>query len=309
MNELTRKIKQLVLDCGFDKVGIAKAGPLPQDKLQHWLDKKYNGQMAYMENYFEKRTDPTKLVDGAKSVISVAKNYFTPFQQKKHPSIAQISRYAWGDDYHDVLRPRLKSILEKIQELTPGTTGRVFVDSAPIMDKMWAVKAGLGWQGKHSNVITREIGSWIFLGEIVIDLELAYDEPIANYCGTCTRCIDACPTNAIVEPYVVDSSRCISYLTIELKPDFDIPVELAPEIANHVFGCDICQDVCPWNIKFARPTDEKAFLPRKQNMDFPLSQMATMPEEEFKTRFKKSPLKRPKHAGFLRNVKNALKNV
>ena len=306
--ELTRNIKQIARDCGFDKAGIAPAKPLSDASLRWWLERSYHGGMTFMENFFLERLDPTRLVDGARSVISVAKNYYTPFQHSDDPAVGLISRYAWGDDYHDVLRPLLQDILLEIQKLVPGTTGRVFIDTAPIMDKLWAVNAGLGWQGKHSNVITPEYGSWVFLGEIVVDRVLMYDEPIPDYCGTCTRCIDACPTRAIVEPYVVNAALCISYLTIELKPECDIPPELAPKLKNLVFGCDICQEVCPWNKKRARETDLTAFYPRSDNVGLKLEQMLTMSPEEFVRRFRKSPVKRPKYSGFLRNVKNAVNN-
>lgn len=306
--ELTKKIKDCALELGFDKVGIARAELLPDKNLREWLRKKYHGQMGYMANYFNERLNPKKLVKNALSIISVAKNYYTDYPTNTNPQEGRFSRYAWGDDYHDIIRPRLKNLLSEIQKLAPDVLGRTFIDTAPIMDKQWAVKAGLGWQGKHSNVITKEFGSWLFLGEVVIDRELDYDESISDYCGSCTRCIEACPTNAIVGPYVVDASRCISYLTIELKSEHNIPEDLASSMENHVFGCDICQDVCPWNIKFAKATSEKSFLPRINNNKLRLVDMAEMPEDEFKLRFRQSPIKRPKYKGFMRNVHNALKN-
>lgn len=305
---LTNFVKRKATEIGFDKVGIVPAGTLPEEPLREWLRRKYHGRMGYMANHFEKRVDPEKLVDNSRSIISVAKNYYTPIESSENPSVGRISRYAWGDDYHDVLRPLLKKLLAEIQTKVPGATGRCFVDTAPIMDKQWAVRAGIGWQGKNSNVISREFGSWLFLGEVVVSVELDYDEPIPDYCGTCTRCIDACPTGAIVEPYVVDGSRCISYLTIELKPEYDIPPKLGEKMGNMIFGCDICQDVCPWNKKFSRETDFKAFHPRPENLNRPLSEWQRLTEEDFCTRFRKSPVKRPRFAGLMRNVAVALRN-
>ncbi|NOY61459.1 MAG: tRNA epoxyqueuosine(34) reductase QueG [Calditrichaeota bacterium] len=307
-SEISQKIKQFAHDLEFDKTGIAVAEPLDPAPLEEWLRRNEHGKMAYMQNNVEKRLDPRKLVEGAKSVISLAKNYYTPHKHSTEFSVGRISRYAWGDDYHDVLRPRLKEVLAHIQKLVPGCNGRVFVDTAPIMDKQWAVKAGIGWQGKNSNIITREFGSWIFLGEIVVDIELDYDTPIKDFCGTCTRCIDACPTGAIVELYIVDANRCISYLTIELKPDNEIPTELKTKMGNIIFGCDICQDVCPWNNKFAQKTDEAAFHPRPFNLNPPLKTLSKLDINEFQVKFRKSPIKRAKFLGFMRNIRAALEN-
>jgi len=307
-SEISQKIKRFAHDLGFEKVGIARAESLDPAPLEKWLRRNYHCKMAYMQNNIEKRLDPRNLVEGAKSVISVAKNYYTPQKHSTDFAVGRISRYAWGDDYHDVLRPRLKEMLTHIQKLVPSCNGRVFVDTAPIMDKQWAVRAGIGWQGKNSNVITREFGSWIFLGEIVVDIELDYDTTIKDYCGTCTRCIDACPTGAIVEPYVVDANRCISYLTIELKPEHEIPADLKTKMGNLVFGCDICQDVCPWNSKFAQETDEAAFQPRPHNLNPPLERLSKLDTKEFQIKFRKSPIKRAKFKGFLRNVQAAWEN-
>jgi epoxyqueuosine reductase len=308
-SDLTGAIKKKAFALGFAKAGIARAGEVEKSRLEQWLQRRFHGDMQYMENHAEKRTDPRKLVKGAKSVISVAMNYYTPFQHSSQPDKGKISRYAWGDDYHDVLKGRLDLLLQEIQSLDKNINGRVFVDTAPIMDKQWAVRSGIGWQGKHSNVITRELGSWIFLGEVVVDIELDYDEPIAEYCGTCTRCLEACPTGAIVEPYIVDARKCISYLTVELKPDKKIPARLQPKLGRWIFGCDICQDVCPWNKKFAQETEEKAFQPRPANLNPDLAELAQMTQEEFRQRNKKSPLTRPKYRGFLRNVTVALRNA
>ena len=308
--ELTQKIKAKALELGFDKVGIAQAQELDcGEHFAEWLSRGYQGEMAYMENNREKRLDPGKIVENAKSVISLAMNYYTPFPQTENPSEGVISRYAWGVDYHEVIKPRLTALLAYINELVPGSHGRVFVDTAPIMDKQWAVKSGVGWQGKHSNLITREFGSWVFLGEVVLDIELDYDRPISDYCGTCTRCIEACPTQAITQPYVVDARRCISYLTIELKEERTIPVELRDKMGNHIFGCDICQDACPWNVKFAKPVNEEAFFPRGENLKPNLEELAGLTEAQFGIRYKNSPIKRPKHRGFLRSILIALRNA
>lgn len=307
-SEISQKIKQFAHDLGFEKVGIARAESLNPAPLKEWLRRNFHGKMAYMQNNVEKRLDPRKLVEGAKSVISLAKNYYTPHKHSTESSVGRISRYAWGDDYHDVLRPRLKEVLTHIQKLVPNSTGRVFVDTAPIMDKQWAVKAGIGWQGKNSNIITHDYGSWLFLGEVVVDIELDYDTPIKDFCGTCTRCIDACPTGAIVEPYIVDANRCISYLTIELKPDYEITAELKTKMGNLIFGCDICQDVCPWNNKFAQETDEGAFHPRPFNLNPHLETLSKLDINEFQIKFRKSPIKRAKFQGFLRNVLAAWEN-
>jgi len=307
--EITQKIKTKALDLGFDKVGIAQVKELDcAEHFAEWLSRGYQGEMAYIEQNGEKRLDPGKVFENAKSVISLAMNYYTPFPQTENPFEGVISRYAWGDDHHELLRPRLKALLAFINDLAPESYGRVFVDTAPIMDKQWAVQAGIGWQGKHSNVISREFGSWVFLGEVAVDIELDYDQPIPDYCGTCTRCIEACPTQAITEPYVVDARHCISYLTIELKEDRRIPDDLQERMGNRIFGCDICQDVCPWNIKFAKPTTEAAFLPRSENLKPSLAKLAELTEEQFRTTYKHSPLKRPKYRGFLRSILIALKN-
>lgn len=305
----TTKIKRHAIQLGFDRVGIAPAEALQREaaNLTEWLDRGYHGEMKYMQNHFEKRVDPRELVPEARSVISVALNYQTTFAHENDPEKARVSRYAWGDDYHDVLRPRLKKLLAFVEEVIPGTQGRVFVDSAPVLDKQWAVRAGIGWLGKHTNVITRELGSWVFLGEVIVNTELEYDTPIEDFCGSCNRCIEACPTNAIVEPYVLDARRCISYFTIELKPEHDIPDELARNMENNVFGCDICQDVCPWNTKFSVATTETAFQPRSHNLNPKLESLAEITEDAFRSLHKNSPIKRPGFLGFLRNVRAALR--
>lgn len=302
------KIKDHARQLGFDRVGIARADELPAaSRLRDWLGRNYHGEMRYMENHLEKRVDPRNLLAGAKSVISVALNYQTPFKHETNPDKARISRYAWGDDYHNVLRPRLKKLLAYIEQLIPETAGRAFVDSAPVMDKQWAVRAGIGWLGKHTNVINRELGSWFFLGELIVNKELEYDAPVEDYCGSCNRCIEACPTGAIVEPYVLDARRCISYFTIELKPEHEIPEALAENMDNNVFGCDICQDVCPWNIKFSVDTKEPAFQPRTHNLNPDLKSLANLDDESFRELYKDSPVKRTKLSGLLRNVRAAMR--
>jgi len=298
-------IKSKARELGFEKVGIARVGRAPHaDFLRTWLDREFHGEMAYMERAPERREDPERVLAGARSVVCVAKNYHTPGLHSQDPRRGRISRYAWGSDYHEVL-------LEKLQELRrfiegAGGRAKVCVDTSAVLEKPWAQEAGLGWQGKHSNLIARDLGSWFFLGEVVTDLDLEPDAPHAkDYCGTCTRCIDLCPTKAIVAPYVVDSRRCIAYLTIEHRGS--IPRELRPLMGNLVFGCDICQDVCPWN-KFAKVAPEREFYARDGNLVPALVELLGMSRDDFNRRFKDSPVRRAKHAGFLRNVAVALGN-
>ncbi|HTP12003.1 MAG TPA: tRNA epoxyqueuosine(34) reductase QueG, partial [Bacteroidota bacterium] len=247
-----------------------------------------------------KRTDVKSLLPGARSVVSLAVNYYSPFQHSTDREIGKISRYAWGDDYHIVVTSRIQSLVDCIKSIEPDVNARHYVDTGPVMDKAWAVRSGLGWLGKHTNVITKELGSWVFLGEIILDVDLEYDEPIADFCGSCTACIEACPTGAIVEPYVLDSTRCISYLTIEHRGE--IPVKLKPDLDNWVFGCDICQDVCPWN-RFQQPTPDKEFWPREENMKLNLPDLESISTEDFTRRFRRSPVKRTKREGLIRNAK------
>lgn len=253
--------------------------------------------MTYMENYFDKRLDPRLLVDNAKSVISLLYNYYP--SQTQNPEAPRISKYAYGQDYHEVIRTRLQEFLHSIREEIGEVNGRAFVDSAPVLDKVWAGKSGLGWIGKNSNLITREQGSFFFIAELIIDLELIYDGPIKDYCGTCTRCIDACPTGAIVAPYQVDGSQCISYLTIELKNN--IPGEFRERMDNWVFGCDVCQDVCPWN-RFSQPHQEPLFHNRQGLLDFSTAEWQEMTEETFQQVFRHSAVKRTKYKGLKRNL-------
>lgn len=302
MEELTRQIKSKALELGFSKVGIAKAEPLIEEgkKLREWLDRGYQGSMQWMEAKFEKRIDPENILAGAKSVISVAVNYYADDQHSQDESAGKISRYAWGDDYHEVVTEQLESLFEYIKKLRPHAAGKVYVDTGPMMDKVWAQRAGIGWEGKHTNVITQEYGSWVFLGEIILDLELIYDAPATDHCGSCILCIEACPTDAIAEPYVVDSNLCISYLTIEHRGE--IAEKLGEKFDRWVYGCDICQDVCPWNHKFSIVTDLEEFRPRPYNTAPQLKELSQLTQEEFSSRYKQSPIKRTKLSGLQRNA-------
>ena len=308
MISLTDRIKSRAIELGFCRVGIARATGLDEEGklLREWLSRNYHGSMDWMARNSEKRVDPRKLLPNAQSVVAVAMNYYTEEEQSSESDVGKISRYAWGDDYHDIMTPRLEKLLEYVKHEVPTGSGKVYVDTGPVMDKVWAARAGIGWEGKHTNVISREFGSWIFLGEVILDIGLEYDEPAVDYCGTCTRCIDACPTQAIVEPYVLDSNLCISYLTIEHKGE--IPATLASKFGNWIYGCDICQDVCPWNQKFSNPTAEVAFSPRDGNLSPQLSELAEMTEDRFREHFQGSPVKRTKHAGLLRNINAVRKN-
>ena len=306
---ISQNIKDRAHALGFFRTGIAKAERLHGAHLDAWLQRGFHGDMHYLQDRRNMRLDPSTLVANAKSIIVCAMNYYTSFESATAADEGRISRYAWGDDYHDVMRARLKELLAFIQQQAPGANGRAFVDSAPVMEKEWAVRAGVGWQGKNSNIITRDYGSWFFLGEVIVDIELEYDSPFAaDYCGSCTACIDACPTGAIVEPRVVDARKCISYLTIELKPDRNVPNELRDKMGNHIFGCDVCQDVCPWNKRFARATKEPAFQPRPHNLHPKLSELARMDIEEFREKYRKSPIKRAKLEGLKRSVGIAIEN-
>ncbi|MGV3508606.1 MAG: tRNA epoxyqueuosine(34) reductase QueG [Sphingobacteriaceae bacterium] len=294
-------IKDEAKRLGFLFCGISKAEFLEEEapRLENWLKQGFNGEMGYMENHFDKRLDPTKLVDGSKSVISLGLNYYNNAIQLNLDA-PKISKYAYGADYHSVIKDKLKELLHIINENIGEVNGRAFVDSAPILDKAWAKKSGLGWVGKNTNLINKENGSFFFLSELIIDLELEYDIPSTkDHCGTCTRCIDACPTDAIVGPYVVDGSRCISYLTIELKNE--IPTEFKGKMDNWMFGCDVCQDVCPWN-RFSTLHNETAFQPGNELLNFSKADWEEITEEVFQKVFQKSPVKRTKFAGLKRNI-------
>ena len=255
--------------------------------------------MGWMEENVKKRIDPAEIVPGARSVISVAANYYTGVEHHPKNDEGKISRYAWGDDYHILVTARIKKLFECIKQIAPESDGRYYVDTGPVMDKVWAERAGIGWRGKHTNLITKDLGSWVFLGEIISTLELEYDAPMEDFCGSCTACLDACPTKAIVEPYVVDSNKCISYLTIEHRGEIDKSLE--PLFDKWVYGCDICQDVCPWN-KYQQPTRDNEFLPRDGNVTPSLDGLTSLTQGEFSRRFSKSPIKRTKREGLIRNA-------
>lgn len=284
---------------GFTFVGVSKAGFLASEanRLEEWLRKGMHGQMAYMENHFDMRLDPTKLVPGAKSVVSLMYNYYSEAKQVD-PTAPKLSMYAYGKDYHFVVKDKLKSLLQYLQQEIGDINGRVFVDSAPVMERAWAAKSGLGWIGKNSLLLSKKAGSYFFLAELIIDLELEYDPPTTDHCGTCTACMDACPTDAIT-PYVVDGSKCISYFTIELKEA--IPTEMAGKFNNWAFGCDICQQVCPWN-RFAQPNNEPLFAPQQEMLDMSQQDWEEITEEVFKKLFKDTPLQRTKYQGLKRNI-------
>ncbi len=279
--------------------GVSRAGFLEDEapRLEDWLSKNRHGEMGYMENHFDKRLDPTLLVPGAKSVVSLLFNYFPEAQQRKDSF--KISKYAYGTDYHFVIKDRLKELLFNIQEKIGKVEGRAFVDSAPVLDKAWAARSGLGWIGKNSNLLTKQAGSFYFIAELIIDLDLDYDTPVTDHCGSCTACIDACPTQAIVDPYVVDGSKCISYFTIELKNE--IPAYAQDKMEDWMFGCDICQDVCPWN-RFSKPHNEPLFEPRPEILNYSKSEWKELTQEVFSSVFRKSPVKRTRYEGLMRNI-------
>ncbi|RYJ52906.1 tRNA epoxyqueuosine(34) reductase QueG [Flavobacterium petrolei] len=295
----TQFIKTEAKRLGFMSCGISKAGFLEEEapRLENWLKNNRNGQMSYMENHFDKRLNPTLLVDDAKSVVSLLLNYYP--EELQILDSYKISKYAYGQDYHFVIKEKLKEFLFSIQSTIGEVSGRAFVDSAPVLDKAWAAKSGLGWIGKNSNLLTQKVGSFYFIAELIIDLDLDYDNPTTDHCGTCTACIDACPTDAIVAPYVVDGSKCISYFTIELKEN--IPHEMKGKFDDWAFGCDICQDVCPWN-KFSKAHNEPLFNSNPELLSMSKKDWIEITEETFKSVFKNSPLKRAKFQGIKRNI-------
>lgn len=296
----TKLIKQKAKELGFDYCGISKAEFLENEapSFEAWLKKDMHGQMNYMQNHFDMRLDPTLLVENAKSVISLSYNYFTDKTQSD-PFAPKISKYAFGEDYHLVLKDTLNELFDFIKKEIGEVSGRTFVDSAPILERAWAKKSGLGWIGKNTNLINKKSGSFYFLCEVIIDLELDYDCPVTDHCGTCTACIDACPTQAIVEPYKVDGSKCISYFTIELKES--IPLEMKGKFENWVFGCDICQDVCPWN-NFSTHHHQEKFEPKEQLLKMTKDEWEYLNENIFRELFKKSAIKRTKYNGLKRNI-------
>jgi len=298
-NHNTSLIKAEAKRLGFLSCGISKAQFLEAEapRLEKWLKNNMHGEMQYMENHFDKRLDPTKLVEDSKSVISLLLNYY-PSETQNSESY-KLSKYAFGTDYHFVIKDKLKSLLNFIQDEIGDVSGRAFVDSAPVLDKAWAAKSGLGWIGKHSNLLTQQVGSFYFIAELIIDLDLEYDLPTTDHCGTCTACIDACPTQAITEPYVVDGSKCISYFTIELKEN--IPTEFKGQFDDWMFGCDVCQDVCPWN-RFSKSHKEPLFNPNLELLSMTKKDWEEITEEVFKKIFKDSAVKRTKFSGLKRNI-------
>jgi epoxyqueuosine reductase len=301
--EITARIKSIALEIGFTKAGVTSAEPLDEaaDRFQAWVADGAHGVMQWMERRHEERRDVRKIMPDAKSILSLAINYYHPTEIDPN-SDHKISRYAWGTDYHEVVPPMLARLLEEIQALVPGAEGRYYTDTGPLLEREIAERAGIGWIGKHTSVITREAGSWVFLAEIILNIELDDDPPAEDMCGSCTRCIEACPTDAITAPYHIDARKCIAYLTIELKPEHEIPPELASKMEGWIYGCDICQDVCPWN-RFAQPTAISAFAPREEVLSLDCETIEKMEQDEFSTRFRKSPMKRAKLAGLKRNVR------
>ena len=303
MPSFGNRIKQKAAEIGFAKAGIVRAAVLEAEgeRLAAWIDLGFHGEMAWLAREPEKRSDPRLIFHDAKSVIVVALNYFTKHEHEENQAKGKLSRYAWGDDYHDIVREKLNQLLAWIKSENAEADGKICVDTAPMMDKAWAVRAGLGWLGKHSNLITTDVGSWVFVGEIILNLELDYEtEIVEDHCGTCTACLDACPTGAIVEPYVVDSRKCISYATIELR-DERLPADIAGNLEGWLYGCDICQDVCPWN-RFEKPTGESRFEPRSSETSIALDEVLALTPESYAERFRRSAVKRTKLTGLKRNA-------
>ncbi|MFV8464483.1 tRNA epoxyqueuosine(34) reductase QueG [Flavobacterium sp. LB1P62] len=298
-SKYTQFIKSEAKRLGFLACGISKAQFLEEEapRLENWLNRNRNGEMAYMENHFDKRLNPVLLVDDAKSVVSLLLNYYP--EELQNPDSYKISKYAYGQDYHFVIKEKLKEFLFSIQSTIGEVSGRAFVDSAPVLDKAWAAKSGLGWIGKNSNLLTQKVGSFYFIAELIIDLDLEHDNATSDHCGTCTACIDACPTEAIIGPYIVDGSKCISYFTIELKEN--IPQEMKEKFDDWAFGCDVCQDVCPWN-KFSKAHNEPLFRPNPELLSMSKKDWKEITEETFRVVFKNSPLKRAKFQGMKRNI-------
>ncbi|MDB5035706.1 MAG: Epoxyqueuosine reductase [Chlorobi bacterium] len=303
--ELTEKIRRhAIVELGFDLIGFAPAERMDLEgaRYEDWIRDGLHGSMGWMERNIDRRYDVREILPSARSVIVVARNYYTPHAHSDDPDHARISRYAWGRDYHNILPNRLKALHRHILTLAPEAESRWYVDTGPVLEKSWAVRAGLGWMGKHSNVITRRMGSWVFLGVLISSLDLEHTPSIPDFCGTCTRCIDACPTDAIFAPYQVDGTRCISYITIEEKPKDELSDEMGKAMEGWAFGCDICQDVCPWN-RFQQPTTESSFEPRPGVLGLTIEQLRTMPDEEFQERFQGSPVRRATAEGMRRNAR------
>jgi epoxyqueuosine reductase len=297
----SESIKSKAKDLGFLSCGISKADFLEEEapRLEQWLNQNHHGEMAYMANHFDKRLDPRVLVPGAKSVVSLLLNYHTE-EKQTDVEAPKIASYAFGDDYHKVIKDKLKELMSFIHQEIGEVQGRVFVDSAPVMDKAWAAKSGLGWIGKNTNLISKKVGSFFFIAELILDLELEHDLPATDHCGSCTACIDACPTDALLAPYQIDGSKCISYVTIELKNE--IPTDFQGKMDNWAFGCDVCQTVCPWN-RFATPHSEPAFNPPDELLSLSKNEWEEMTQEVFSVIFKNSAIKRTKYKGLKRNIK------
>ena len=287
---------------GFNLIGFSPAEELTDEikRLEEWLEKGYHGEMTYMEKNLEKRKNVKNILPSAKSVISLGINYYTPEEYSNDERKGKISRYAWGKDYHVVIGKKLDGLIKELQKIDPLFEGRNYVDTGPVMDKAWAVNSGIGWLGKHTNVINKEIGSWFFIANIITNFEFNYSIPIGDFCGSCRACIDACPTNAIVDEYLVDANKCISYLTIENKNE--IPENFKGKFENWIFGCDICQDVCPWNNKFSQVTEYIEFYPANENKEILIDEIISLTEEKYRERFKGSPVKRAKLDGLKRNA-------
>jgi epoxyqueuosine reductase len=302
IDELSVAIKQEAKRIGFDNCGFAKAAELTNEAryLEQWLNQQQQGEMGYMSNHFEKRIDPRKLVDNAKSVISLTYNYYSE-QKQQDPSAPKLAMYAYGKDYHVVVKEKLALLYQFIRNLVGDISGRIFVDSAPVLEKAWAQKSGVGWIGKNTNLLTKGVGSFYFLAEIICDVELVYDTPVKDYCGNCTKCIDACPTQAIYEPYKLDASKCISYFTIELKSEL-LPADMGGKFGNWMYGCDICQQVCPINAR-AKPNQEPAFQPLAELMDMNKKEWEEITDEIFNRLFKDSAVKRTRYKGLSRNIR------
>jgi epoxyqueuosine reductase len=292
----------LANEIGFDLVGFAPADKLDMEfqNLQKWLEMNYNAGMKYMERNLDKRKEVKRVMDSAKSVISLGINYYTNNEREDIKGEGKVSRYAWGKDYHLVIWEKLDHLVEKLKKIDLNFEAKTYVDTGPVMDKAWAVKAGLGWMGKHTNIINRNYGSWFFIANVITNYEFNYSAPIKDYCGSCTACIDACPTGAIVQEYILDSSKCISYLTIENREE--ISEEFQGKFDNWIFGCDICQDVCPWNKKFSVLSENRDFYPQNRNEQIPLREIKDMKEKDFRERFRNSPIKRAKLKGLKRNA-------
>lgn len=302
----SQQIKNWAQELGFLSCGVTKAVALDDEarKLEAWLNQDMHGNMHYMNNHFEMRVNPQKLMPGTKSIVSLLFNYYTD-QKNENPNVPKISTYAYGRDYHKVVRKRMQKLMQKMKDSFGDLQMRCFVDSAPVMDKVWAKKAGLGWIGKNSNLLSKKTGSFFFIGSIFVDLDLEYDGPALDHCGSCTACIEACPTDAISEAYVVNGSKCISYFTIELKDHLSIPSEYKGKFENWAFGCDICQDVCPWN-RFSVPHNEPDFMPKGDWLGWNQNDWETLKEETFENNFGNTPLKRTKFSGLMRNIRFVL---